>query len=87
MVEWNSTARVIDCFVDNLDLNKFDFEKAEPRFEGRLSYDPQSLLKLYLYGYRNDLRSSRKLAGAYEVNIEMMWMPSGEKQKWDGSVI
>ena len=79
MVGWDSTARVIDHFVDCLDLDKLGFEKTGPNYEGRPSYDPQSMLKLYLYGYRNDLRSSRKLARACEVNVEVMWMMVGLK--------
>ena len=77
MVEWNSIARVIDCFVDHLDLKKMGFEKAEPSSEGRPCYDPQSMLKLYLYGYRKNIRSSRKLAAACKTNIEVMWMLGG----------
>lgn len=77
MVEWNSIARVIDCFVDHLDLKKMGFGKIEPSFEGRPCYDPQSILKLYLYGYRKNIRSSRKLAAACVTNIEIMWLLSG----------
>lgn len=77
MVEWDSIARVIDCFVDHLDLKELGFEKAKPSFEGRPCYDPQSLLKLYLYGYRKTIRSSRKLAAACITNIEVMWMLGG----------
>ena len=77
MVEWDSIARVIDCFVDHLDLKELGFEKTEPSFEGRPCYDPQSLLKLYLYGYRKNIRSSRKLAEACVTNIEVMWMLGG----------
>ncbi len=53
------------------------FEKTEPSFEGRPCYDPQSMLKLYLYGYRNNIRSSRKLEAACVTNIEVMWMLGG----------
>ena len=77
MVGWDSTARVIEHFVECLDHGKLGFEKTGPNFEGRPSYDPKSLLKLYLYGYRNDVCSSRKLAKACEVNIEVMWMMGG----------
>ncbi len=77
MVEWDSIARVIDCFVDHIDLKEMGFEKAEPCFEGRPCYDPQSMLKLYLYGYRNNIRSSRKLEVACVTNIEVMWMLGG----------
>lgn len=77
MVEWDSIARVIDCFVDGLDLTGLGFEKTEPSFKGRPCYDPQSMLKLYLYGYRKNIRSSRKLAAACVINIEVMWMLGG----------
>lgn len=77
MVEWDSIARVIDCFVDHLDLKELGFEKTKPSLEGRPCYDPQSLLKLYLYGYRKTIRSSRKLAAACITNIEVMWMLGG----------
>lgn len=77
MVEWDSIARVIDCFVDHLDLKELGFEKAEPSFEGRPCYDPHSLLKLYLYGYRKSIRSSRKLAAACITNIDVIWMLGG----------
>ena len=77
MVEWDSIARVIDCFVDHIDMKEMGFEKTEPNFEGRTCYDPQSMLKLYLYGYRKNIRSSRKLAEACITNIEIMWMLGG----------
>lgn len=77
MVEWDSIARVIDCFVDCQDLTELGFERTEPSFEGRPCYDPQSMLKLYLYGYRKNIRSSRKLAAACVTNIEVMWMLGG----------
>lgn len=74
MVMWNSIARIIDCFVDNLNLLELGFEKTEPSSEGRPCYDQKSLLKLYLYGYRKNIRSSRKLAAACVINIEVMWI-------------
>lgn len=77
MVEWDSIARVIDCFADHIDLKGLGFEKTEPSLEGRPCYDPQSMLKLYLYGYRKNIRSSRKLAEACVTNIEIMWMLGG----------
>ncbi len=77
MVEWNSIARVIDCFVDHLDLSGLGFKKTNPSFEGRPCYDPQSMLKLYLYGYRKNIRSSRKLAAACITNIDVIWMLGG----------
>lgn len=77
MVAPDSMARVIDCFVDRLDLIAMGFSKADPSDEGRPCYDPKSLLKLFFYGYRNGIRSSRKLARACEINIEVMWMLDG----------
>lgn len=77
MVPWNSMARVIDCFVDHLNLNEMGFTKTEPSEEGRPCYDPQSMVKLYFYGYRNGIRSSRKLSKACDINIEVMWMMGG----------
>ena len=77
MVEWDSIARVIDCFVEHIDLKEMGFEKTEPSFEGRPCYDQQSMLKLYLYVYRKNIRSSRKLEEACVTNIEVMWMLGG----------
>jgi len=79
MVKWNSIARVIDHFVNLLDLLSMGFGKTEPGFEGRPCYDPHSMLKLFLYGYRKNIRSSRKLASACEINIEVMWLMGGLK--------
>lgn len=76
-VDEQSTARLIDVFVDSLNLEVMGFTKVKPSFEGRPCYDPQSLLKLYLYGYKNDIRSSRKLANACKTNLEIRWMISG----------
>lgn len=70
-----STARIIDAFVDSLDLSSLDVKA--PAAEGRPSYDPRGLYKLYVYGYRNSIRSSRKLAKACEVNIEVKWLMGG----------
>ncbi|MBQ3905512.1 MAG: transposase [Lachnospiraceae bacterium] len=77
MVACDSMARVIDAFVDRLDLVSMGFAKSKAKNEGRPCYDPHSLLKLYFYGYRNGIFSSRKLARACETNIEVMWMLGG----------
>ena len=77
MVDAESLSRVIDCFVDHLDLKAMGFERIAPSIEGRPEYDPKSMLKIYLYGYRNKIRSSRRLARACEVDIEVMWMTGG----------
>ena len=70
----DSEARVIDAFVDSLDLASMGLARHEPAATGRPAYDPASLLKLYLYGYRNGIRSSRRLERACEVNVEVMWL-------------
>jgi len=76
-VKPDSTARIIDYFVDSVDLEEMGFKNTEPATEGRPSTPPSSLAKLYLYGYRNNIRSSRKLAKACEVNIEAKWLMEG----------
>ena len=77
LVDPESMARVIDYFVDCLDLAKLGFKNTEPSEEGRPSYPPAEMLKLYLYGYRNLLRSSRRLAKSCKVNIEVIWLMDG----------
>ena len=74
MVAPDSEARVIDAFVGSLDLDAMGFDRAEAPDRGRPAYEPADLLKLYVYGYRNGIRSSRKLARACEVNVEVMWL-------------
>lgn len=74
MVAPDSEARVIDAFVGSLDLGAMGFGRAEAPDRGRPAYEPADLLKLYVYGYRNGIRSSRKLARACEVNVEVMWL-------------
>lgn len=66
--------RVIGAFVNGLDLGALGFERAEPNVMGRPSYDPADLLKLYLYGYLNRVRSSRRLERECARNVEVMWL-------------
>lgn len=77
-VKQDSWARIVDLFVDILPLQDLGF-KDTPSNEGRPPYHPSDLLKLYLYGYKNHLRSSRKLAHACEVNMEVIWLIKGLK--------
>lgn len=65
--------RVIDAFVDSLELGRLGFE-VETEATGRPPYDPSDLLKLYLYGYLNQIRSSRGLAREARRNIEVLWL-------------
>lgn len=76
-VDPESTARLIDAFVNSLDLQKYGVKEAAK--EGRPTYDPKGLLKLYIYGCRNEIRSSRKIQRACEVNIEVIWLMGGAK--------
>jgi transposase len=66
--------RVIDAFVDGLDMAGLGFGRARPAPTGRPAYDPRDLLKLYVYGYLNELRSSRRLERECRRNVEAMWL-------------
>jgi transposase len=66
--------RVVDVYVDELDLGKLGFEGVEPAATGRPSYHPAVLLKLYIYGYLNRIQSSRRLEREAQRNVELMWL-------------
>lgn len=66
--------RVIEAFVGRLDMAKLGFVRAEPADTGRPGYDPRDLLKLYLYGYLQQVRSSRRLEAECQRNVEAMWL-------------
>jgi len=66
--------RFIDAFVDGLDLAAAGFARVAPSATGRPSYAPQDLLKLYIYGYLNRVRSSRRLEAETHRNIEVIWL-------------
>ncbi len=74
MVEPESMVRIIDAFVDMLDLEQFEFSYFSLNKEGRQPYHPATLMKLYLYGYQNSIRTCRKLEKACKTNIEIMWL-------------
>ena len=73
-----SFARVIDAFVEATDLESFGFAHVRSKDEGRPSFHPSVLLKLYLYGYHNGIRSSRKLEREAQLNLEAIWLTSGQ---------
>jgi transposase len=73
-VDKDSMARAIDRFVDALDLEAIGFKNVVPNELGRNSYSPQTLAKLYVYGYESGVRSSRKLEKLTKTNIEAMWL-------------
>ena len=68
--------RVVDVFVDELDLDKLGFEGITPAQTGRPAYHPAVLLKLYIYGYLNRIQSSRRLEREAQRNVELMWLTS-----------
>src|ERR1700682_2652003 len=70
----DNPVRVIDVFVDELDLAELGFSGIEPEVTGRPSYHPSILLKLYIYGYLNRVQSSRRLEREAGRNVEVMWL-------------
>lgn len=66
--------RVIEAFVGKLNMDEMGFVRAEPAETGRPGYDPRDLLKLYLYGYLHQVRSSRRLEAECRRNVEVMWL-------------
>jgi len=74
MVASDSFVRVIDLFVDSIDLASFGFKHVTFKEEGRPPYHPGVLLKLYFYGYRYGIRSSRKLEREAQLNLEVRWL-------------
>ena len=77
LISEDSHARIIDCFIDSLDLKSMGFAKSVPAVEGRPSFSANNLLKLFLYGFRHSLNSSRKLEEACRINIEVKWLLKG----------
>ncbi len=70
----DSPVRVVEVFVDELDLQSLGFQGVTPAATGRPSYHPASLLKLYIYGYLNRIQSSRRLEREAQRNVELMWL-------------
>src|SRR6185369_13794167 len=73
-VSADNAVRFIEAFVKGLELGVLGISKAEPEERGRPAYDPRDLLKLYIYGYVNEVRSSRKLERETLRNVEVMWL-------------
>ena len=74
LVPGDHVCRVIDAFVARLEMSELGFERSEPAETGRPGYDPRDLLKLYLYGYLQQIRSSRRLEAECRRNVEVMWL-------------
>lgn len=73
-VDTDNPVRFLDAYVDSLDLSTLGFANALPNRTGRPPYHPSDLIKLYLYGYLNKLRSSRQLEAATHKNLELIWL-------------
>jgi len=70
----DNPVRVIEVFVDELDLRKVGFEGMKPEVTGRPAYHPATLLKIYIYGYLNRIQSSRRLERETQRNVEPIWL-------------
>src|SRR6516162_8417933 len=70
----DNPVRVVDVFVDELDLKKLGFDGMVPEATGRPAYHPATLLKIYVYGYRNRIHSSRRLERECQRNVELIWL-------------
>ena len=70
----DNPVRFIDAFVDELDLKKAGFARTTAKATGRPGYHPGDLLKLYIYGYLNRVRSSRRLEAETHRNLEVIWL-------------
>lgn len=73
-IHQDNPIRVIDAFVDGLDMRSLGFKRVDPSDTGRPGYRPTSLLKLYVYGYLNRIQSSRRLERETQRNVEVMWL-------------
>src|ERR1700740_2305434 len=70
----DNPVRVIEAFVDELDLSELGFNGTTPALTGRPSYHPGAMLKIYIYGYLNRVPSSRRLERECQRNVELMWL-------------
>jgi transposase len=70
----DNPVRVIEAFVEQLDLREMGFESVDPEATGRPAYHPSVMLKIYIYGYLNRVQSSRRLEHETQRNIEVMWL-------------
>jgi transposase len=73
-VSEDNAVRVIEAFVEALDLGNLGFNGVDPQATGRPSYHPSVLLKLYIYGYHNRVQSSRRLEREAGRNVEVLWL-------------
>ena len=74
MIAEDNIVRLIDAFVAKIDLGKLGFERVRTKQTGAPPYEPALLLKIYMYGYFNKVRSSRKLEAECSRNTELVWL-------------
>jgi transposase len=79
LVDENNQVRAVELYVQRLDLKEVGFDDTSTSFKGQKSYSPKLLLKIYIYGYINKIRSSRTLEKENARNIELMWLTQGLK--------
>ncbi len=70
----NNPVRIVDAFVNELELGKLGFKGVKPAETGRPAYHPSVMLKIYIYGYLNRIQSSRRLEREAQRNVELMWL-------------
>src|ERR1700730_2724548 len=70
----DNPVRVVEAFVEELDLGTLGFDGVEPEATGRPAYHPSTLLKIYIYGYLNRIQSSRRLEREAQRNLELIWL-------------
>jgi transposase len=75
-IDEDNPVRVVDVFVDELDLAKLGFARVQPADTGRPAYHPATLLKIYIYGYLNRIQSSRRLEREAQRHVELIWLTS-----------
>ena len=73
-IDEDNPVRAVDVFVEELDLARLRFERAQPAETGRPAYHPATLLKIYIYGYLNRVQSSRRLEREAQRNVELIWL-------------
>ena len=73
-IEENNLVRFIEAYVESLDMKGLEFTYSDPKETGRKPYNPGSMLKLYIYGYLQRIRSSRRLETETQRNVELMWL-------------
>ena len=80
-VDGDNPVRAIDSYVDSIDLSALGVFTSSGGSDGQPAYHPALLLKIYLYGYLNSIRSSRKLEREMKRNVEMMWLCAGQDHR------